>query len=159
MANASFLPALHDCNGVWDQVLASLYSIFERDLKQHKCQHDAKSIIYDGRIKDDGGGKEEGFWHLVEKGPPGNRVFDPPRAEKRPWFRPTCETADAAITAFDYDTGNSKKGVRRYVWIKADDYVVVLKIQKRILFLVTAYHVDGGGTADLERRYKNRVGA
>jgi len=157
VASAAFLPPLVNCNGQWDQVLAGLYTVFVTDLKRHKSAHDGKGIMYDSRIGLDG--KEEAFWHLVQKDDPaaGGRTFDPSRSEKLPWLRPTAETADSSITVFDYDSGNSKKGVRRYLWIESSDYVVVLKHQKNVFFLITAYHVDAGGARKLSKHYRNRV--
>jgi hypothetical protein len=111
---------------------------------------------------------EGGFWHLVSRyhyewSPSGRakrRDFDPPRAERLPWFAPVVRNADTeAVLAWDYLEANGK--INTYLWLSNWDYVVVLQRRSQtrgeVYFLVTAYHVDGPGTAaKLHRKHERK---
>jgi hypothetical protein len=141
--------------------LTRLYAIFTRDFKDHTTVHQGLPVRYDSRVLPDGDGKEEGFWHVItkEERKTGQRLPDYRRAERLPWARPLLE-ADAPedVRVFDYDHGPKDKGVRRYVWLHAHDYVLVLVLRKAVFRWITAYYVDGEGyRRDLQRRYDERM--
>lgn len=142
--NPSFLPPMLDMDGAWEDVLSKLYSIFESDFKKTKACHRGRRVIYDGRILDDGG-KEEGFWHVISKDDPrtGERLPDYERARRLPWAKPMMESpAHQEIALFEYNEGPRDKGLRRYLWLKNYDYVVILQTRKAAYYWVTAFYVD-----------------
>jgi hypothetical protein len=111
-------------------------------------------VIRDRRVVD--GKCEEAFWHLTTKDQYGDRLFDARRSERLPWCRPTItNSTDAQVTAWKYEEGRSR--VRLYLWLEKWDYVIVLELRPRRLFLVTAYHVDGDSTRrSLRRKLQNQ---
>ena len=151
MTPPPWLPATVSCNGTWDDVLRALYSIFDRDFRRGAPRFRGFPVWWDRTVKP-GEQYEEGFWHLITRDDPfqAERLPDFRRAERLPWCRPTLDNEqDPAVTVWDYDT--DRKGIRTYVWLRDLDYLAILErrvVDKRvrprtIMFLVTAYHVDG----------------
>jgi len=156
-----FIPPLLDSHGSWDDFLTRLYAVFKNDFKDHTTVHQALPVRYDTRMLPDGDGKEEGFWHVISRDDNKSRQRLPEyrRAERLPWARPLLE-ANAAkeVRVFDYDHGSKDKGVRRYVWLHAHDYVLVLIGRTNAFRWITAYHVDSEGhRRDLQTRYNQRI--
>jgi len=158
----AFPPDILDSSGSWEAFLTRLYAVFTRDFKQHRALHQGLTVTYDGRVLPDGMGMEEGFWHVITKDDPasGQRLPDYRRAERLPWARPSLESPlRSEIRVFDYDHGAKDKGIRRYVWLHNHDYVLILVKRKKAFVWITAYHVGSErGRADLQHRYKERVG-
>lgn len=157
-----FLPAILDLDDrSWDEILDLLYSVFSQDFKSERPIHFGLKVIFDERILDDGSGKEEGFWHVVSKThhQSGDRLIDYRRAERLPWAKPMMESGSHPdLLIFDYDHGAKDKGIRRYVWLKDFNYVLVLKSKNRVFFWVTAFYAKSRrGKQDLQRRYERRV--
>jgi hypothetical protein len=156
-----WLPPIVSTNGGWEEVLTRLYAIFDRDFKQGKPEFQGRIVFWDNRIPP-GEKYEEGFWHLITKKEyhTGDRLLDPPRAERLPWCAPTIQHSDdGTIKVWDYTEGTGR--VRTYVWLEDSDYLVILEKKKgrtrEIAFLVTAYYVDGEGTRrSLKRKYASR---
>ena len=157
----NFLPEILKLKGSWDEIIKLLYSIFEKDFKITKTRHCGLNIIYDSRILKDGDGKEEGFWHVISKfdSQTNERLIDYRRAERLPWAKPIMESEKCEeLIIFDYDHGNARKGIRRYIWLKNHDYVIVLRNKVKFFFWITAFYIDKSGTRkDLHRRYLNSV--
>lgn len=66
---------------------------------------------------------------------------------------------DPAITRWRYR--EPKGQIRQYLWLEALDYVVVLEernmLRWPVLFLITAYHVDGESSRrQLRKKYERR---
>jgi hypothetical protein len=166
MTPPSWLPAIVSCDGVWDDVLAVLYGIFDRDFRQRAPRFRSLPVWWDRTVKP-GERYEEGFWHLITRDDHalGERLADFRRAERLPWCRPTLDNEqDPAVAVWDYDKG--RKQIRTYVWLRDFDYVVVLERRifgkrdrpRSAMFLVTAYHVDGDRTRrQLEASFAARV--
>lgn len=152
-----FLPSRAETNGDWTVVCDSLYAVYQADFCRSPVEHFGTRVFRDRRILPDGQGKEESFWHLItcDDKTVGERLFDPGRASRLPWARPLIVAeAREEVVVFDYEEGNRR--LRRYVWLKDDDYVVVLEHKGDRLFLVTAYFIDyEGKRRQLERRAKN----
>jgi hypothetical protein len=154
------LPAELDVNGECRAVADRLYSAFEAAFKSGPVLHGQVPVYYDRR--DGPLGREEGFWHLVTREADAKthrRCFEAKRAKKLSWARPLVECeSHPRIRVWDYDSGNRRKGVRTYLWLEDQDYVVILKRAGRPYALVTAYDVDGPDTRRyFERLYANRV--
>lgn len=164
MKKFNFLPDKIDLNGkTWDDIIDSIYSVFEMDFKKHKTTHYDTEVEFDRRILYDGSNKEEGFWHVIEKENKNvnERQFDIERAKRLSWIRPTLEADDKdVIIIFDFDHGSKSKGMRRYVWLKELDYVIILQAKDEMFFLVTAFCVDSNWKRkDLERKFRKRLGS
>ena len=154
-----WLPPLLQCNGVWQQVLESLYEIFGRDFVQGRPGWRGKRLWWDRRVLP-GERFEEGFWHLISRKDPGSgeRMADYRRAERLCWCRPVIEHSEDSIIKC-WDSDSEGKRVRSYLWIEPEDYVVVLEQRTEdVVFLITAYHLDGESSRrKLRRSYENRL--
>lgn len=153
-----FLPPALKLEGAWDKILEMLYSVFTADFKQNTARHCGLNVRYDDRILPDGRGKEEGFWHVISKGPASQRSIDFRRGERLPWARPMMENDQRTeLKVFDYDHGARDRGIRRYIWLKDFNYALVLQRKKNTFFWVTAFYTSKNGKKDLSRRYKGRL--
>jgi hypothetical protein len=168
-----WLPPAIGFAGDWKAFVTALYAVFSQDFKDTWPRFRTRPVWHDRRVFPDGDGKEEGFWHLVtcdqwvwnpetrksEK----ERLPELDRAGRIPWARPIVEhDTDTAVQVWDFED-ETKWGrvVRTYVWLKAQDYVVILERQKRekgdIFQLVTSFYIDyPGKRRDLESRYDRR---
>src|SRR5574337_402263 len=92
----SFLPQMLNLDGEWTATLERLYAVFSRDFKETKTHHKGLRVIYNGLIRPDGQGKEEGFWHVVSRDnkSTGERLPDYPRAKRLPWAKPMMESPE-----------------------------------------------------------------
>lgn len=158
-----WLPAIASVSGEWEQVLARLYSIFNRDFRQTSCRFENCPVWWDQR-KLDGSPYEEGFWHLITKidYKRKERLLDPRRAERLPWCKPTMVNSNAPeVRVWSYEEAKGK--IRTYLWLENWDYVVVLEKRqlrggRNIAFLITAYYVEGESTRrSLRRKYESRI--
>jgi hypothetical protein len=156
-----FLPQMIAMPGSWDEILAVLYQAFEADFKRHRTMHEGLLVLYDGRILRDGEGKEEGFWHVISRSDrhTGERLIDYPRAQRLSWARALLESPPRSeIKVFDFDEGPKDTGIRRYIWLEASDYALVLQRKKQVYHWVTAFCVTSNWKrTDLRKRYENRV--
>lgn len=156
----SFLPPLLDLDGDWDTILAHLYTVFVKDFKKSVTYHRGVKVIYNGTIKPDGLGKEEGFWHVVSKDEyaTGERLINYPRAKRLPWAKPLMETPErTGIKVFQYQEGTADKGIRTYIWLEEYKYALILQRKKKSFYWVTAFYVEPRGEKDLKRKYENRL--
>jgi hypothetical protein len=158
-----WLPEFISVDGVWDEILNILYSVFSKDFKNEKLFHGGLEVWYDRSIKE--GQFEEGFWHIIarEDIKTKERLFDPRRAERLPWCAPIIRNFDDFnIKWWRYREGNGK--IRRYLWLCEWDYVVILEERmlyaknnmpsRATVFLITAFYIDGNQKrADLERKF------
>ena len=157
----AWLPPLMPVGGNWNDLVASLHDVFERDFTQGKPRVAAEPVWWDRRILP-GEQFEEGFWHLITKEDPEyGRLPDFRRAERLAWCAAILANwNDPAVTSWEYMEGNNQR--RRYLWVRDHDYVVVLQPRrvggKNILILITAYHIDGeSGRRSLRRKFDKRV--
>jgi hypothetical protein len=151
-------PLIIDVNGEWEDILRRLYEVFKRDFKTSKTYHREDIVVYDNRIMPDGHGMEEGFWHVITKGPVG-RTLDTRRAERLSWAKPLMENHLAKnVKYWNYDTGTKEKGIRTYIWLQDKDYLIILQKKRSYYFWVTAFYVDSQKYKDeLLRKYYQRV--
>lgn len=141
----SFLPPMLNLDGTWENVLSMLYSVFERDFKKSKTYHRAKRVLYDGRLLEDGKGKEEGFWHVISRGDKttDERMIDCDRARRLPWAKPMMESSPRQeLLVFDHYEGSQDRGIRRYIWLRDFDHVVILQPRRWGYYWITAFYVD-----------------
>jgi hypothetical protein len=156
-----WLPPVASTDGVWEEVLLRLHGIFEIDFKKTRCSFQGKQVWWDRRVLA-GNRYEEGFWHLISKieNQTKERLFDPRRAEKLPWCRPTLVNSDnAAVMVWRFKESSGR--VRTYVWLNDWDYVIILEKRPQrigeVAFIITAYHVDGDSSRrNLRRKYELR---
>lgn len=162
MANTpSWLPSIISIEGAWEEILERLYSIFRTDFINGKPKLNNSIVWWDKRVVERDC-YEEGFWHLISKDNDltNERLFDPRRAERLPWCRPTIDHFnDVAVKFWDYKTSRSK--IETYLWLEDFDYVIIFQKRKQgigtVYFLLTAYYVEGESTRrNLRRKYENR---
>lgn len=142
-----WLPPMLTLSGTWEEIVSSLYAIFEEDFKQAKPKFQHYAVWWDQRVLA-GQVYEEGFWHLISRDDKstGERVPDFRRAERLPWCAPTItHSDDNAIKVWDYRESSGQ--LRTYVWLEDRDYCIILEKLKRLALpaamLITAFHVDG----------------
>jgi hypothetical protein len=142
-----WLPPMLTLSGTWEEIVSSLYVIFEKDFKQAKPKFQHYVIWWDQRVLA-GQYYEEGFWHLISRDDEstGERLPDFRRAERLPWCAPTIvHSDDSAVIVWDYREGRGQ--LHTYLWLEDRDYCIILKKLKRVAqpvaMLMTAFHVDG----------------
>ncbi|MDN5881406.1 MAG: hypothetical protein L0H75_06525 [Nitrosospira sp.] len=169
-----WLPNSIPFSGDWDTFIRALYIVFDRDFKKCFPRYRTFPVWHNRRVdRADKFGFEEGFWHLVTRD---ERVFncatrrnekerlpDLGRASRVPWVRPIIEHEDdPAVLAWDFDEeAGGAKVVRSYIWLKEQDYVVVLERQRKtrgdIFLLITSFHITyEAKRRDLQKRYERR---
>lgn len=152
----TWLPALIDTDGNWDDVLLRLFKVFENDFIRNKFQYNGKPLIWDTRILE--GKYPEGFWHVVTRDDyyTKERLPDFRRAKRLSWCKPTILNSDDPEVKLWEIREEGKNKV--YIWLESLDYVVILQRKEKIYFLITAYHVDGDRTRkQLLSRYSRRA--
>jgi hypothetical protein len=157
----SWLPKIFSIDGSWEQVLKRLYAVFRTDFIHHKCKFIDMPVWWDRRKTEDSD-YEEGFWHLITKiDRKGERLWDPRRAERLPWCKPTLtHSAESEIKSWDFYESNGK--IRTYVWLEQWDYLVIVEKRRQdigmVAFLITAYHIDyESKRRSLNAKYGKRV--
>jgi hypothetical protein len=158
-----WLPGTISVGGDWDAVRKALYEIFRHDFAQGECEFQGRPVWWN-RSREEDDPHEEGFWHLITSLDQGQneRLFEPRRAERLPWCKPTIVNSfRAEVTVWDYQEASGR--IRTYLWLKDWDYVVVLEKTKLcggrdIAFLITAFYVSGNQTRrTLQRKFEARV--
>lgn len=148
------LPDQIDTDGEWEAVLDQLYQCFcEIFYADPRLLAQGKLLTCDGRCLDDD--KEEGFWHIVSKGKPGNRLPDYDRARCLPWIPAMLDGSASGLSRWRYKEGSG--AVRQYYWLPEERYVLILEEGRNVTSLVTAYYVQSWGGEDLERRRSKGV--
>lgn len=156
----SFLPPMLNLDGDWDTILSRLHAVFVRGFKESRTYHRGVKVIYNGTIKADGLGKEEGFWHVVSRldNNTGERLIDYPRAKRLPWAKPLMESPERPeIKVWQYSEGTADKGLRTYIWLEHYNYALILHRKQNVFYWVTAFYVESWKQRDLRRRYENKV--
>jgi len=156
----TWLPALLNLDGNWEENLKVLYSIFETDFIQHQPEIDGIPVWHDRTIKEKP--YPEGFWHVITKKEKitGDRVPDFRRAERLPWCGPSLDNSDdPIIMKWDIEEDG---GIKTYVWLENFDYVIILtnKLFRvgKVKFLTTAFYVTGDSIRNkLMKKYENRI--
>ena len=148
------LPDQIDTNGAWEDVLERLYQAFSSIFKcQPRKMVDGKPLVFDARCLDDP--HEEGFWHIVSKGKGDDRLPDFPRACRITWIDAILDGTAPNLSRWRYVEGSGS--TRLYFWLEQHDYVLILQEAPHTMSLVTAYHVEGYGRKDLERKRRKGV--
>ena len=142
-----WLPPSLTLSGTWDNILSTLYAIFQKDFKQGKPMFQGYPVWWDNRVLLDQN-YEEGFWHLITRDDQvsGERLPDFRRAERLPWCAAVINNwEDSEISVWDYKENHGR--THTYLWLENHDYCIILEKLKRhnqnSMMLVTAFHVDG----------------
>lgn len=159
-AKPAWLPDIFDCNGNIEDVLRCLWAVFFRDFKQGPITLNNLLVWYNRNVG--AKGYDEGFWHLIEREDKSlhARYFDPRRAERLPWLRPSIDHyVDPEIRFFEYQEFNK---VYSYLWLYHLDYLAVF-IKRRqnfgdVYFLISAHYIDGNRKRrQLEKKFQETV--
>lgn len=157
----SWLPQMLNVNGEWDAVIKNLYAVFDVDFRKAGCSLEGLRLFWDRSLVEKP--YEEGFWHLITKmdDTSRDRLFDPRRAERLPWCKPTLGNCrDTAVKMWNYKGGYRR--IRTFVWLEPWDYVIVLEKRRQkkgeVFFLLTAYYVEGDSSRrSLNAKYQTRI--
>lgn len=144
------LPPQIETNGEWPEVLDRLYTNFrEIFLAAPRLLAQGKLLEMDGRKLDDD--KEEGFWHIVSRGKPGDRLPDFDRARCMPWIPCMLDGTAPGLSRWRHKEGSG--AIRQYYWLEAERYVLILEEGRHVNSLVTAFYVDKAYMAkELEKK-------
>lgn len=156
-AHPTWLPVIFPMSPWSEAVMEALYAIFRRDFVDNPASYRGHGVWF---FPEKDRGKENIFWHLVERDDKGTsaRLPDFRRSERLPWARPMLDNlGQPEILDWDYAEGD--KSIHTYVWLKDFDYLIVMKKypngQRR---LITAYYVDYENTRrKLRKKYEGRV--
>jgi hypothetical protein len=158
----NWLPAKLEITEASEEVVDTLYRIFDQDFIRNTPIYDQRPIIFSpGKSAR---GYEVIFWHLVtgDYHAPGVDAFDIDRAERLPWCAPTINHAlEGFPLVWDYEESGGK--IRTYIWLKTCDYVVILQkenivSQGYVARLITAYCINKEwGRKSLEKKYDRRL--
>ena len=125
MSYPQWLPALFPVNPWTNQTYDDLYRLFQRDFVASKPIYETHTVWFYSEMEE---GKERIFWHLTSRNDDetGERLPDPRRSERLPWVRPMlAQPQHSEVLAWDYEEGDG--AVHTYVWLKNDDFVVIMK--------------------------------
>lgn len=134
-----------------DQILASLYSVFQMDIKTGNLYFDTTPVGFYPEYEPNERGYEKIFWHLITKmdETTNERLIDYPRAKRLPWVKPMIENyRSPLIKAFDYQESNAKKGIRTYIWLETYDFLIVMKrvflknTRKEVMNIITSFNLE-----------------
>jgi len=157
-----FLPPMVNLDGLYEEIIERLYQIFRKDFMEDRAKHLERNVTFNGVINEFSQGKVEGFWHVITRddATKSNRLIDNPRAERLPWAKPLMEKPHRdKIKFFVFNEGNTRKGIRHYIWFEEGHYVVILKKRKYDYYWITAFYVEDYYEKYLERKLKNRIGS
>ena len=157
-----WLPPIVPVGGDWDKVVEKLYEIFNEDFVRKGCAFEGRPVWWDRRIEK-GGKYEEGFWKIITRFDynTNERLFDPRRAERLTWCAPIINNSkDSVVKTWDYRETNRR--IRTYLWLEDWDYVVIIEKRmvgnKEVVFLVSAFHIDGESKRrNLRMKFSRRV--
>lgn len=150
----SWLPALVENPGDWDEFVRRVYAVFRRDFVESqprfrggwvRCRRDP---MHDG--------KEAGFWHCISEGCDEDlRTPDFRRCERIGWIRAVIEHWSASgVDAWIRDDG--RKGRAVHLWWCEQFLVVLGERQGGCRYqLVTAYCTDRQHTIKKKRRERD----
>ncbi|MFA5670777.1 MAG: hypothetical protein WC967_16205 [Balneolaceae bacterium] len=144
-------PELDLDDKTYTQIIATLYNVFQMDIKCGNLFFCGTKVGYRPGYKQNGMGYEKIFWHLIEKEEEsGEELIDFPRAKKLPWFKPTIENfQDFRVKVWDNQEADKKKGIRTYIWLENLDYLIILqrtflkKNNIEVMNIITTFHIDG----------------
>ena len=158
--NPAFLPPILCVDGDRNKIISMLYDIFKKDFKDADVYHKNIKVVYNNKIKSDGEGKEEGFWHVITKDDNrmGGRLIDNRRAERLHWAKPLMEAEeDTEIKIWEYIEGTKDKGKRTYIWLENYNYIVILENKKNSYYWITAFYVVEWKRSELCKKYEKRL--
>jgi hypothetical protein len=162
ISNASppWLPPLFCIDGAIEEILPRLHDVFVNDFKRnHPC---FETIPVNANCAIDTStdhNYEVGFWHII--GHYDTREYDHQRAIRLPWCSPCIEnSANSIVTRWNYQEASGK--IRTYIWLREFRYLIILqhgthnRTGETVMFLITAFYVNRGKEAELERKYTQR---
>ena len=155
-----FLPPVVSMDGSFEEIMERLYEIFRNDFIQNRAKHLGRDVAYNGVINESSQGKVEGFWHVVTRDDTTGteRLIDYRRAERLPWSKPLMESPyHEGIKFFSYDEGNTRKGIRNYIWFENGNYLVILKKRKYDYYWITAFYIDERKRSFFQRKFEKRI--
>jgi len=156
-----FLPPMIGLDGSYEDIIERLYEVFRSHFIENRAKHLGHDVAYNGIINEFSQGKVEGFWHVItcDNSVRKERLIDYRRAERLPWSKPLMENPyHDEINFFFYDEGDSRKGIRHYIWLERYNYVVVLQRRKSHYVWVTSFYVEKWKQRDLQKRFEKRIG-
>jgi len=156
-----FLPPMINLDGTFEEIIERLYEVFRKDFMENRAKHLRRNVAYNGIINEYSQGKVEGFWHVItcDDSTTATRLIDYRRAERLPWSKPLMENPyHGEIKFFFYDEGDSRKGIRHYIWLERYNFVVVLQRRKSHYVWVTSFYVEKWTQRNLQRKFEKRIG-
>jgi hypothetical protein len=158
MPTPAWLPEVLHVNPWTTDTFDHLYTVFQNQLARRiRLTLDGNNVSYFPDMED---GKEIMFWHLTHRKDKLTKTHipEPQRCARLNWVATILANAhQPEVTRWDYLESNGN--ICTYLWLKDEDYVVVLKkFPNGSYRLVTAHCVDLSiKRSTLESKYKKRI--
>ncbi|HEV3040456.1 MAG TPA: hypothetical protein VHA33_22020 [Candidatus Angelobacter sp.] len=142
----------------WTQnTFDELYAVFTRDFKTTRPTLNGAEVWFFPEMED---GKECIFWHLTQRDDKhvNDRLPDFARCARLCWIRAIIDNASSPeVLCWDYI--ESDKSLRTYLWLRNDDYIIVLKkMPNGSHRLITAHCIDyASKRRTLQSKYEKRI--
>lgn len=153
----SFLPSLLKFDGSWSELEEEAYRQFRDAFIVARIRFLGRVIMIDTRVDSDG--KENGFWHVVERKDKVTGVRYPviEIAQRIPWIIALVgNPQDPSVTSFRYLEGSGR--VRHYLWMQPEDFVVILEEKGSAYVLITAFMItETWMRRNLQKKYNKRI--
>ena len=153
----NWLPNPLDLDGNWERREKELYRLYREIFFEKGCFYQGKPVHVRTKISDPP--FEDSFWHLItrEDKHSGDRMPDFLRASRLHWIPAILENSSEA-SVLTWEMERKKGQIRRYVWLKDLDFIIVLFDSGPVWILFTAFYVDTEWSRrNFERDYRNRI--
>lgn len=169
-----WLPDLFNVTPWTESTYEQLYEIFCAEIRDHNLKCGSTSVCICQTKTDD---KEDIFWHLTTRKEKAQKIprrkqkvhknkkielqqsrsADLRRCERLPWVKPVIENhLDKQVLSWFFLEGDG--AIKKYLWLKGHNHVVIMKKIKYKFRLITAFYVDREYTRrQLNKKYENRL--
>jgi len=144
------LVLLEDYGGDWLKYEGALYEYFEEDFLQSRPKYRNKDVkLIKEKYYND---KHPTFWHIISSGP--NEEPNLRRCERIRWVKPIIVNYNSTKIEEIPAPQESYRDKRIQLWLRPEDFLVVLAERKNYFVLWTAYCIFGGKKKQLQKQLK-----
>jgi len=152
-----WLPSLIPLDGKWEERVVELYATYQEIFFTGSCRYDGKPV-HVGTKKTDPP-YEDSFWHLISRDDKhsGDRLPDFDRARRLLWIPAVLNNSnDNHVLAWDFQEAGGT--IRRYIWLKEFDFVLILIDKGYVWILITAFFISSNWSRkNFEEKYTKRT--
>jgi hypothetical protein len=153
MGEPAWLPdliLLADFGGDWSRYLEAVYAVFRWDFIEGTAYFRGEPVRVGTQLLDL---KERTFWHLTSEGDvEADRIPDLRRCERIGWVRAIIDReGDPAVWSWP---NAHHRNLRQVLWLRQEDFVVIVEKRPGCWWLWTAYQTTRRHTREkLEQEY------